>query len=234
VRNIIFIAPPAAGKGTQAEILKNKYNIAHISTGDLLREEVKKGTELGEYLSEQMKSGKLIKNEIVTELLKNRLENDDTNNGYILDGYPRSIEQAESLEELLENLDKKIDYIFYLDIDEDIAMKRACGRLQCGSCGKIYNKFFVESSPKEEGICDTCHIELTHREDDNEESFKKRFQTFIESTKPLIDYYKKQKLLYTIDSSISKENTSEQISKVLSKQRWFNWLQLKPKRKLSY
>jgi len=219
VRNIIFIAPPAAGKGTQAEILKNKYNIAHISTGDLLREEIKKGTELGNYLSEQMKTGNLIEDKIVTELLEKRLSESDTNNGYILDGYPRNLEQAKVLEELLEKLNKKISHVFELVIDEDTAMKRACGRLQCGSCGKIYNKYFKETKPIEEGMCDSCHVELIHRVDDNEETFKKRFITFIESTKPLIDYYKKQKLLYTIDSSISKENTSEQISKVLSKQR---------------
>lgn len=217
MRNIIFIAPPAAGKGTQAEILRSKYNIAHISTGDLLREEVKKGTELGNYLSDQMKSGKLIKDEIVTELLKNRLNNNDTINGYILDGYPRNLEQAKVLEELLENLNKKISHVFYLDIDENTAMKRACGRLQCGSCGKIYNKFFDESKPIEEGKCDLCHTNLTHRVDDNEDSFKKRFQTFMESTKPVIDFYKEKDLLYTIDSSISKEYTSEQISKILDK-----------------
>ena len=219
MRNIIFIAPPAAGKGTQAEILKNKYNIAHISTGDLLREEIKKGTELGIYLNEQMKAGNLIKDEIVTELLKKRLSESDTNNGYILDGYPRNLEQAKVLEELLENLDKKISHVFELVIDEDTAMKRACGRLQCGSCGKIYNKYFNETKPLEEGMCDLCHVELIHRADDNEESFKKRFITFIESTKPLIDFYKEKGLLYTIDSSISKENTSEQINKVLTKQR---------------
>lgn len=217
MRNIVFIAPPAAGKGTQAEILKSKYDIAHISTGDLLREEIKKGTELGNYLSDQMKSGQLIKDEIVTELLNNRLTSNDTTKGYILDGYPRNLEQAKVLEELLEKLNKQISHVFFLNIDEDTAMKRACGRLQCGICGKIYNKFFDESKPIEEGKCDLCHINLTHRVDDNEESFKKRFKTFIESTKPVIDFYKEKGLLYTIDSSISKEYTSEQISKILNR-----------------
>ena len=217
MRNIVFIAPPAAGKGTQAQILKDKFGIAHISTGDLLREEVKKGTELGKQLSEQMKTGKLISDEIVTNLLKNRLLMSDTNNGYILDGYPRNITQAESLEKILNEINKPIDYVIYLDIDENTAMKRACGRLQCNNCGKIYNKYFNESKPKIENICDICNIELEHREDDNEDSFKIRFETFIESTKPLIDYYKNKDLLYIIDSSISKEYTSEQIDKVLNR-----------------
>jgi len=217
VRNIVFIAPPAAGKGTQAAILKDKFNIAHISTGDLLREEVKKGTKLGNELSEQMKSGKLISDEIVTELLKKRLLENDTNNGYILDGYPRNISQAETLDTLLSDINKPIDYVIYLDIDSETAMKRACGRLQCNNCGKIYNKYFDESKPKSENMCDECNITLTHRADDNEDSFKVRFETFMESTKPLIDFYKSRNLLYTVDSSISKEYTSEQINKVLNK-----------------
>ncbi len=217
MRNIVFIAPPAAGKGTQAAILKDKFNIAHISTGDLLREEVKKGTELGNMLSEQMKSGKLISDEIVTDLLKKRLLENDTNNGYILDGYPRNISQAETLEKILAEIDKPISHVIYLDIDSETAMKRACGRLQCSNCGKIYNKYVDESKPKTENVCDDCNITLTHRSDDNEDSFKERFKTFMESTKPLIDFYKSKGLLYTVDSSIGKEYTSEQIIKVLEK-----------------
>ena len=217
MRNIVFIAPPAAGKGTQATILKDKFNIAHISTGDLLREEVKKGTELGNILSEQMKSGKLISDEIVTDLLRNRLLEPDTNNGYILDGYPRNISQAEILENILDEINKPISHVIYLDIDSETAMKRACGRLQCSNCGKIYNKYIDESKPKNEGICDDCNITLTHRADDNEDSFKVRFETFMESTKPLIDFYNSKGLLYTVDSSVSKEYTSEQVIKVLEK-----------------
>lgn len=217
MRNIVFIAPPAAGKGTQAAILKDKFNIAHISTGDLLREEVKKGTELGNMLSEQLKTGKLISDEIVTDLLKKRLLENDTNNGYILDGYPRNISQAETLENILIEINKPISHVIYLDIDSETAMKRACGRLQCSNCGKIYNKYIDESKPKTEGTCDDCNITLTHRSDDNEDSFKVRFETFIESTKPLIEFYKSKGLLHTVDSSISKEYTSEQVIKVLEK-----------------
>ena len=217
MRNIVFIAPPAAGKGTQAIILKDKFNIAHISTGDLLREEIKKGTELGNILSEQMKSGKLISDEIVTDLLRKRLLEPDTNNGYILDGYPRNISQAEILENILDEINKPISHVIYLDIDSETALKRACGRLQCSNCGKIYNKYIDESKPKTVGICDECNIKLVHRSDDNEDSFKVRFETFMESTKPLIDFYKEKGLLHTVDSSISKEYTSEQVIKVLEK-----------------
>lgn len=217
MRNIVFIAPPAAGKGTQAAILKDKFNIAHISTGDLLRNEIKKGTELGNSLSEQMKSGKLISDEIVTDLLRKRLLEPDTNNGYILDGYPRNISQAEILENILDEVNKPISHVIYLDIDFETALKRACGRLQCSNCGKIYNKYIDESKPKTDGICDDCNILLTHRSDDNEDSFKVRFETFIESTKPLIDFYKKKGLLYTVNSNISKEYTSELVVKVLEK-----------------
>ena len=217
MRNVVFIAPPAAGKGTQATILKDKFNIAHISTGDLLRNEVKKGTELGSVLSEQMKSGKLISDEIVTDLLKKRLLENDTNNGYILDGYPRNVTQALILENILNEIGKPISHVIYLDIDYEIAMMRACGRLQCSNCGKIYNKYIDESKPKNEGICDVCNITLTHRSDDNEDTFKERFKTFIESTNPLIEFYKAKDLLYTVNSSISKEYTSEQIIKVLEK-----------------
>lgn len=217
MRNIVFIAPPAAGKGTLSAILKDKFNIAHISTGDLLREEVKKGTKLGNELSEQMESGKLISDDIVTKLLRKRLLEPDTNKGFILDGYPRNISQAEILENILDEINKPISHVIYLDIDSNMAMKRACGRLQCSNCGKIYNKYFDESKPKTLGLCDECNITLTHRADDNEDSFKMRFETFIESTKPLIDFYNVKGLLHIVNSSISKEYTSEQVIKVLEK-----------------
>lgn len=215
MRNIVFIAPPAAGKGSQASIFKEKYNIAHISTGDLLREEVKKGTDLGNILSDKMKTGQLIDDKIVTELLTKRLEKNDTQNGYILDGYPRNLEQAKLLDELLLQIDKPIDYVIYLDVDKEIALKRACGRMQCGNCGKIYNIYFDESKPLKDNICDNCNIELTHRDDDNEKSFEKRFDTFIESTKPLIDFYKNKDLLHIVDSNVNKDFTSKQISEIL-------------------
>ena len=216
-KNIIFIAPPAAGKGTHSEILKNKYNLAHISTGDLLRKESKKDNDLSKYLREQMKTGDLISDEIVTELLEKRLQDDDCNNGYILDGYPRNLNQANILDNLLNNLNKQVNYVFYLSIDKDIAMKRACGRLGCPICGKIYNSYFEETKPKVSNTCDKCGVELNHRDDDNEESFNKRFDTYINSTKPLLEYYKNKNILYTIDSGLAKEIASKKILDILEK-----------------
>ena len=215
MKNIMFVAPPAAGKGTMSEMIEKKYNLEPLSTGDLLREEVKKESLLGKQIEDKMKSGQLIEDEIVTELLENRLMQDDTNNGYILDGYPRNIKQAKILEELLEKINKPIDHVIFLEIDEEEAMKRACGRLTCDKCGKIYNIYFDEMKPKKENICDDCNISLTHRADDNEESFKKRFRTYMESTKPLIDFYQNKGLLNVVDSSINKEHTSKQIKKIL-------------------
>jgi len=216
-KNIIFIAPPAAGKGTHSEILKQKYNLAHISTGDLLREEAKKDNDLGKYLKEQMTSGNLISDEIVTKLLEERLQSDDCNNGYILDGYPRNINQANILDNLLIKLNKQINYVFYLSIDKDIAMKRACGRLGCPKCGKIYNTYFDEMKPSISNICDKCGVELNHRDDDNVESFNKRFDTYINSTKPLLKYYENKNLLFTIDSGLGKEIASSKIIEILEK-----------------
>lgn len=216
-KNIIFIAPPAAGKGTHSEILRNKFNLAHISTGDLLREESKKENDLGRYLKEQMKTGNLISDEIVTELLEKRLQADDCNNGYILDGYPRNINQANILDNLLIKLNKQINYVFYLSVDKELAMKRACGRLGCPICGKIYNSYFEEMKPKVSNTCDKCGVELNHRDDDNEESFNKRFDTYINSTKPLLEYYESKNLLYTVDSGLGKEIASSKIINILEK-----------------
>jgi len=211
-KNIIFIAPPAAGKGSQSSMLSNEYNIPHISTGDLLREEAKNNNEL----KLQLESGNLVSDSVVTELLKKRLQNNDCENGYILDGYPRNINQAEILEDILSNLNKQINYVFYLEVNKDIAKKRACGRLGCPKCGKIYNNFFSELKPKVDNLCDNCNISLTHRDDDNEKSFEHRFDTFVEKTKPLIDYYNEKKLLYNVDSSLKKELVYEQIVSILN------------------
>lgn len=213
MNNIIFIAPPAAGKGSQASILKSELNIAHISTGDLLREEAKSNFEI----KKQLEAGKLISDELVTELLKKRLQFDDCKNGYILDGYPRNLKQANILEDLLKELGKPIQYVFYLDVDKDLACKRACGRRGCPNCGRIYNIYFEESKPKRDNICDDCNVELSHRDDDNIESFENRFDTFLENTKPLIDYYKQRNLLYNIDSSLEKELVHKEILNALNK-----------------
>lgn len=213
--NIIFIAPPAAGKGTQAEMLSTKYNIPHISTGDLLRNASQDGSERGKMIADMMVQGLLVSDEIILELLKERLQKEDCNNGYILDGYPRNIEQAKQYEEMLKELDKELGLVIYLDIDKEVAMKRIVGRVSCSNCGTVYNEMFEETKPLKNGVCDKCNSELVRRADDNEETFNTRFETYINKTQALIDYYDSLGSLYRVNSGINKENTFEQIENIL-------------------
>ncbi len=216
-KNIIFIAPPAAGKGTQSGFLVKKYGLVHISTGDLLRDEVSSGSTLGNELNEIMKSGKLVSDEIVGELLKNRLMKDDIKNGFILDGYPRNVSQAKFLDDMLQSLNMKIDHVLYLSMDRDTAMRRALGRLTCPKCNASYNKYEEIFKPKVDGICDNDQTELVSRSDDNEETFKNRFDTYIKDTEPLLMYYDQKKLLRKIDNSGSPEETFAKIEEVICK-----------------
>lgn len=198
MKNIIFIAPPAAGKGTQAKMLHEKYNIPHISTGKLLREEATKETELGKTIKETISKGRLVSDETITTLLKLRLMNEDCNNGYILDGYPRNIEQAKIYEELLKSLNKDIGIVVFFDIDKDLAMKRTLSRIECPNCGTSYNLLVNELKPTLEGICNKCGSKLEQRSDDNAESFMTRFDTYMNKTLDLINYYKEKNILREI------------------------------------
>ena len=213
--NIIFIAPPASGKGTQSELLVKEFGYQHISTGDLLRDKQNDGTELGFRIKSLLASGKLVDDETVTLLLKEKLNS--ISGPFILDGYPRNLKQASILDNLLNELNKKIDVVIYLNVDENIAMKRALGRISCKECGKIYNKYFDEMIPNVEGVCDICKGELISRSDDNEESFKIRFNTYLDNTKPLLDYYKKENKLVVIDKISTPEETFNEIKKVIGK-----------------
>lgn len=207
MKNIIFIAPPAAGKGTQAKLISEKYNIPHISTGELLREEINKGTELGKKINEVIVSGKLVNDELVLKLLKNKILDETCKNGYILDGYPRSLNQALAYEKLLKELHKDLGVVIFLDIDKDLALKRTLGRVVCDKCGRSYNELIESAFPKKKGICDYCNTKLSKRSDDNEDSFVKRFDTYMNTTKEVIDYYKKQNVLY--DIKITEKGTPE-------------------------
>lgn len=217
MKNIIFLAPPAAGKGTISEQLVEKYGYGHISTGDLLREEVKAGTELGKEAEELMKAGKYVPDELIIKLIENRIQKPDCENGYILDGFPRTKVQAQKYDELLKELGKDLGVVIYIDIDKDMAVKRACSRMTCPKCGKIYNKFSKEMKPKVEWICDECGVELTQRADDNEETFVKRFNEYIEKTMPLYDYYNEKGVLKTIHAHESKFDTFNEALEVLEK-----------------
>ena len=215
MKNIIFLAPPAAGKGTLSEMLTEKYGYGHISTGDLLREEVKKGTALGQEAEGLMKAGKYVPDELIIKLISNRITEPDCENVYILDGFPRTKVQAEKYAELLKELGKDLGVVIYIDIDKDMAIKRACSRITCPKCGRIYNKYSNEMKPKVEGMCDDCNVKLTQRADDTEETFVKRFDEYMTKTMPLYDYYKDLGVLKTIKAYESKFDTFNEAVKVL-------------------
>lgn len=195
-RNLIFLGGPGAGKGTAAEGLLAREDLVHISTGDILRAEIKNGTELGKSAAVLMEKGELVPDEIVAGMVKSRLGQPDCDKGFILDGFPRTIKQAELLEDALKEIGKEIDTVVYFDISDDIILKRLTARQSCKKCGKIYNKLFVP--PKKENICDDCNIELFQRPDDSLETAKERLKVFYDSTQPLIDYYKSKNLLTSI------------------------------------
>lgn len=215
--NIILIAPPAAGKGTQAKLLSEKYNIPHISTGDLLRDEINKGTELGLNLKETMDKGNLIDDATILNLLNERLSLSDCNNGYILDGYPRNVSQAEEYEKLLNSLGKEIGKVIFFDIEEKLALQRTVSRIICPNCGTSYNLLVNDLKPKNDGICDRCGSSLKVRSDDTEEVFIKRFETFITKTQSLKDFYQEKGNLYiiNIDENKSVNDIFNEVVKVL-------------------
>lgn len=198
MKNIILIAAPAAGKGTLSDLLVKKYDYLHISTGDLLREVSKENTELGQKIAKMLKNGELVTDEIVFELLENKLRQVDK--PYILDGFPRTINQAYKYDELIQKLNKDLGIVVVLNCDYEILKKRIVGRYLCKDCGSIYNTLTGVNTPKQEGICDNCGGDLYKRSDDNEESFKTRYETYLEKTKPLIDFYEKKGNLYYINS----------------------------------
>lgn len=215
--NIILLAPPAAGKGTQSEMLIDKYQLNQISTGDLLRKIASTDTELGNTIKETLTSGNLVSDDLVFQVLEDYLDHNPNPNGYIFDGFPRNEIQAKELDIILENRNQKIDYVFYLDVDKETLLERITGRRLCKSCGKVYNVNIDSLKPKKDSICDKCNGTLHQRDDDNSESFEVRYQTFIEKTKPLIDYYQNKNVLYTIDSSVDKEYTLKQIESIVEK-----------------
>ena len=212
MKSIILIAAPVAGKGTEAAKLKEEYNIPHISTGDLLRAEIAKGNE---EINELIKNGQLVGDDIVLNLLRNRIMENDCNNGYILDGFPRNVDQAIAYDKILEELNKDIGIVIVLDIDKEIAKSRISGRISCPNCGKIYNLNNKDMLPKVDGMCDICNTELKRRVDDNPDTYDERYNIYLEKTAPLIDYYKDRGIVYTVSASGSVDETHEQVKKVL-------------------
>lgn len=209
MKNIIFIAPPAAGKGTQSKLISEEYNIPHISTGDLLRDEVASGSILGKMLKAEMDQGGLISDDTMVNLLRNRIMQVDCNNGYILDGYPRNVEQAKIYDNLMQELGKNLGTVIVMNINEDLALNRSLNRMICSACGTSYNKEIEELKPKIDGFCDKCGYTLEVRSDDTKETLMQRFQTYQNQTKPLIEYYKEKNIVKEIN--IEKEDSAKDV-----------------------
>lgn len=208
MKNIIFIAPPAAGKGTQSNMLKEKFGYNHISTGDMLREAINSGSEIGKEVKNIIDKGELVSDDLIIKLVKDKLASLE-GKPFILDGFPRTLNQAKSLDEILTD-----DYIvIYLDLAESEAINRITGRLTC-NCGKSYNVNIDKLKPKVDGICDNCGNILIKRDDDNVESFKVRFKTFLDNTDSILKYYEDKKRLVKIDVNRDVQDIFESILEV--------------------
>ena len=208
MKNIIFIAPPAAGKGTQSNMLKEKFGYNHISTGDMLREAINSGSEIGAEVKNIIDKGELVSDDLIIKLVKDKLTS-LKGKPFILDGFPRTLNQAKSLDEILTD-----DYIvIYLDLDESEAINRITGRLTC-NCGKSYNVNIDKLKPKVDGICDNCGSILIKRDDDNVESFKVRFKTFLDNTDSILKYYEDKEKLIKIDVNKDVQDIFESILEV--------------------
>ncbi|WP_018084984.1 adenylate kinase [Desulfurispora thermophila] len=205
--NLLIMGPPGAGKGTQAEVLVKELKITHISTGDMFRNAIKEGTEMGKKAKEYMDAGQLVPDEVVIGMVKDRLAKPDCQNGFLLDGFPRTVEQAKALDETLASLNIKLDGVINIVVPLDKLMVRLTGRRVCKECGASYHVVF--NPPKVEGKCNSCGGELYQRSDDNEESVSTRLKAYEEKTQPLIDYYQAKGLLLNI-------NGDQEISKVLA------------------
>ena len=209
----ILLGPPGAGKGTQAVKIVEKYGVPHISTGDIFRENIKNGTELGKKAQEYMNKGELVPDDLVCDLATSRLLEPDCENGFLLDGFPRTVYQAEKLDEFLKEHDSMIDVVLNLAVEKDELITRLTGRRVCSKCGASFH--VVNIPPKQEGICDVCGAELIQRKDDNEETAANRIEVYNKETKPLIDYYEKAGNIAHIDGTTGLENVFNTIVGIL-------------------
>ena len=211
--NIILFGPPGAGKGTQAKKLVDFYNIPQIATGDILRANVREGTELGLAAKEYMDKGELVPDEVLIGIIKNRLTEADCENGFILDGYPRTIPQADALGEILVEIGKPIDVVLNFEVPDEELVERISGRLMC-KCGASYHKAF--NPPEKEGICDACGAEIYQRADDTADAVQNRLDVYKKQTQPLIEYYDETGILRTIDGTRDIDEVFEDIKAILS------------------
>jgi adenylate kinase len=195
--NLVLMGLPGAGKGTQAEKIVDKYSIPHISTGDMFRSAIKEGTNLGLQAKSFMDKGELVPDEVTIGIVRERLSKEDCVKGFLLDGFPRTVPQAEALENILSDLNKKIDFVINIDVEKELLMERLTGRRICKSCGSTYHLVF--NPPAQEGVCDRCNGELYQRADDNEETVQNRLEVNLKQTKPLLDFYETKGYLRNIN-----------------------------------
>ncbi len=208
---VVLLGPPGAGKGTQAKQLSKRHGVVHIATGDIFRWNVQHGTELGKIAQSYMEKGDLVPDDVVVRMVVETIEH--TEGGFILDGFPRTVPQALALEENLEKLERPLTAALYFHIEEEIAVKRISGRRTCSKCGTPYNVEF--DPPRVEGVCDVCGGELVQRGDDREETVRRRFEVYEESTRPLLEFYSERGLLREIDADGDEEEVAERLTDVL-------------------
>lgn len=210
---LVILGPPGAGKGTQADFIVENFKTPHISTGDIFRENIKNGTDLGKKAKSYMDKGLLVPDELVIEIVKDRLSKDDVQGGFLLDGFPRTVAQAVSLDAFLEERGQSLDSVLNIDVDTGILVERAVGRRVCKTCGASYHVKY--NPPKEDGVCDKDQGPLIQRDDDTEATVKTRIKVYFEQTAPLIDYYKAQGLLDNIDGKEDIDTIRKEIVEVL-------------------
>jgi len=212
--NIILLGPPGAGKGTQAKRLEEACNLIQLSTGDILRAEVKSGSELGQRVDKILKSGGLVPDSLITDMISDRIDHDKSADGIILDGFPRTTGQAEALDAMLAEKGMKMDYVIQMKVDDDEVVERLSGRFSCAKCGAGYHDKF--NRPKQDGVCDSCGgTEFSRRDDDKPETVKARLAAYHEQTAPILPFYEKKGALVTVDGSTGIDEVGRQIMEIL-------------------
>lgn len=212
---LILLGPPGAGKGTQAKRVIEEFDIPHISTGDIFRKNIKEKTELGQKVEGLLAEGKLVPDELTIEIVWDRLDQEDCKNGFLLDGFPRTIPQAEALDEGLAKRGLKLDRVLNIDVDKDSLVKRLSGRRVCPNCGASYH--IDNNPPKVEGICDVCQTPVIQREDDKEQTVLDRIKVYDSQTKPLVDFYNKHDLVFTVDGTLPIDEITNKLVTELKK-----------------